>query len=626
MSRRWFPFSLWRSRYRPRVLTMFVFVAAVAVIVLSNLSFDETSFADGNGYYRSYGWPLIWHRVVIEPWENKAVGWYYSAPRLASSVALWLALLAALTGGCEWSLRRYRPRPRWSLRTLLIFIALVALACSWYTKVRRRAEGQDSIIVAMRSPDGAQRLFVERWGPKWLDLLGLDRFRRRIVLASYWKVGDAAQKDVSLSQLSDLRYLGLLETGGMTPAIAEALRGMRELRTLGIRVPGATSDLAAALDGLRGLRNLSISVSQTSEGPPKADEQVTAECFAAVGKMTRLETLSLSHLRLGEEALACLAGLPHLRSLDLDFGYDPWKAPDPETPDIEACLRSIAALPSLEQVTLRGVPAGSGKAALAALAGVKNVHWLCLKDMALRKEDLALLSDLPNLRTLTLENLNTEDHPLSHLPMLARLEALMVSDLRMTDDDLGHVTSLPRLKTLSLADRPNEFASHVTPTGLASLGSLESLEEVTLEGSYESPQSIAALVAVKRLKKLNLGGRPWPQDGDEGSLILDDGQELVALDLESTTRALQTLRQARPGIVVEMNIPPIFLQRDAAGDLPDTNRDMFPERPRPGVPGGETEWMTPAELAAFEKKGGRASFHGASWPTGMGNDIISVKF
>ncbi|HVX12696.1 MAG TPA: hypothetical protein VHC22_16060 [Pirellulales bacterium] len=116
--------AVWR--YRPRILTLIVFFVAAATIVLANLSYDEASVATEQGWvptisYRSYGWPIIWHRVVLSfvfagmGGYYSGVGWYYSAPRLVANLLVWLMLLTASSGACEWLLRRYRPRLRWNM-------------------------------------------------------------------------------------------------------------------------------------------------------------------------------------------------------------------------------------------------------------------------------------------------------------------------------------------------------------------------------------------------------------------------------------------------------------------------------------------------------------------------------
>jgi hypothetical protein len=81
-------------RFRPRILTLVVFVAVAAVIVLANLSFDEAYDGDGALHHRSFGWPIVWHRLIltgIRFLNNECiVGWYYSAPRLAANLLLCL--------------------------------------------------------------------------------------------------------------------------------------------------------------------------------------------------------------------------------------------------------------------------------------------------------------------------------------------------------------------------------------------------------------------------------------------------------------------------------------------------------------------------------------------------------
>ena len=181
------------SRFRPRILTLIVFLVVAAMLVLANLSFDETSVGSERGWlstisYRSYGWPIIWHRLVLHLRPSamvahySIVGWYYSAPRLAANLLLWLLLLTVSSGACEWMSRRYRPRLRWSLRTLLVFVAMAAGLCAWYAKARDWAAFQDQIIASSQG-----ELSAERWGPQWLDLLGIDRFRRRIVHGVLYK-------------------------------------------------------------------------------------------------------------------------------------------------------------------------------------------------------------------------------------------------------------------------------------------------------------------------------------------------------------------------------------------------------------------------------------------------------
>jgi hypothetical protein len=161
------------SRYRPRVLTLAVLAAIGAVIVLANLSegyslreatnaplipanleFDLTEPRDrASGqrypvlYNMSYGWPLLWRQYVIGIGMQVGVaigvaGECYSVSRLAGNMAIWLTMLALPAGICEWLVRRYRPRLRFSLRTMLAAMGLAAALCGWSVAVRNRAAVQ----------------------------------------------------------------------------------------------------------------------------------------------------------------------------------------------------------------------------------------------------------------------------------------------------------------------------------------------------------------------------------------------------------------------------------------------------------------------------------------------------
>ena len=127
------------SRYRPRALTLLVIAAIAALLVLANLSdvvgkrLPPRSTADNwrfdvqappeddpqplTVWHLSYGWPLLWRQYVIfAAWGGPDVHECHSAGRLATNAVVWFAMLAAPAATCEWLLRRYKPRLRWSLR------------------------------------------------------------------------------------------------------------------------------------------------------------------------------------------------------------------------------------------------------------------------------------------------------------------------------------------------------------------------------------------------------------------------------------------------------------------------------------------------------------------------------
>lgn len=585
------------SRYRPRVLTLIVFFAAAAVTALANLSYDEG--AAGGIEHRSYGWPLIWHRVVLSGHrmggDLRVVGWYWNLPRLAANVAMWLALLTALATACEWLLRRYRPRPRWSMRTLLAFVAVVAVVCGWYARARNRAAIQDALIPE-RGAYGVPLVFVDRWGPKWLDLLGMDRLRRRVVLANSWFLDPhepaTEQRFLQLARAPELRHLVEFHVDELSATTARALGGMRQLQTLKIHLKRLTPDLPAALSELTQLRKLSISWgwSETeSEPADDNDARLVDECLAAIGNMARLEALRLQALPLRGRGLACLAGAKELKSLDVDFWNGDWKGSRPEAPIAEDALRAIATL--------------------------TQVECLRLNHLKVRNEALACLAGLTNLKTLSLSSLKTHDQPaFSHLPSLPRLEALEIHLWDVEENDLRRLAAMPRLKSLSF------FSLYGIP--MAALTSLDSLEEVQVETGNSWPEEIEGLRAVKRLKRLHLSqfGYPVPP----AILTLDDGKELYVAenDLDGFQHACKALRQSKPGLVIDTETMPVFRDVFSLSNL----KIETPERPATWLPGGDLTWMTPKELADFEQSRGRASFYGVTIPGEQGQEAITTEF
>ena len=107
--------------------------------------------------------------------------------------------------------------------------------------------------------------------------------------------------------------------------------------------------------------------------------------------------------------------------------------------------------------------------------------------------------------------------------------------------------------------------------------------------------------------------------------MLDDGKELSVDDLEACKRALGALRKSKPGIVIDTEKMPALQSLKKRGMEDWFGYDAAPNRPSSWLPGGDTQWMTPLELADFEKSGGRASFSGATFP-GENDRLFTVEF
>jgi hypothetical protein len=537
---------------------MIALVAVAAMLVLSNLSYDGETHL-GHVWPKSYGWPLIWHRYVAVSWEYgdwRTVGWYYSPARLIANLAMWLVMLAIASAACEWPLRRYRPRIRWSLRTMLAGVALAAALCGWFAAARQRAELQDPIIVELRSPWG-NSVAVKRWGPKWLDLFGVDRYRRTIVGVGGVSAGEAGAASLSgAARITSLEFLAC-------------------------RIDRVTPEVAAALNDMRQLRELCIE-RVLNDDPEDDDKELERdERLPPIGNLLRLEDLEVRGLIVDNESLASLA---KLKTVSLHAGC---------TDDKNDTF---------------------WRRNLAAIGGMSQLEHLEFVGLRLRDESLAHLAGLTHLKSLDLGSVTTEGSTsLGCLPSLPRLEWLDLGSADINDENLRCIVAQRQLKTLSL------YGTSVTAAGMAELAPLEFLEELEIDGEMASAELLQALGALKRLKTLHLALRVSRGPPKYAALALDDGKKLFvrATELDRVRRAMQSLRKVRPGIVIDGGY--ITTPRNQgslhwwdAAEVAERPNSWMP--PMTWLPASDMPWMTATEAASFKSQGGWARFDAARWP------------
>lgn len=474
------------SRYRQRLLTLALLAVIAAMIVLSNLTYDGGSYQE-DFFQVSYGWPLIWHRYV--GFRNATVDWHYSAGRLAANSSIWFVMLALPGLTLEWLLRRYPPRLQCSLRTMLLTVAIAAVGCAWFSATRRRADIQDALVAHVE--DSAR---FSRWGPRWLDLLGVDRFRRHIVrldqLTLYAANGEDERLLRGLAQLSHLRDLSLT-TDRMTPALTHALKRMQQLRRFEL-------DLQ-----------------------PEADEawSTPLPVLPPLGNMRHLKTLTLRGVTIDEQSLRGLTGL---RSLTLDL----WTRFDDDD--------------------------GLRRNRLAAIGNVVQLEHLDLSARVVDSGDLAFLGGFRNLKTLRFDCFDTDPvFFLSHLPPLPNLESLNVDSsvfLREQAERFRRAAELESLRMNTAQFRSAKMG--VAVVGLPQLASLEHLAELQIDGQAVTPATFDALRALKRLRTLRLS---LPSLGARlpSGLTIGRNSEVVVLDDGGFCRAIEALRQSNPGITID---------------------------------------------------------------------------
>ena len=552
-----------RILWRPRITTLVVLLAIAAPTVLANMSFevsqlDRLTYTPGSTFKVSFGWPLVWNWYVVAPFDD-VYGWDFSAMRLAGNVLICLAgfVLAALTS--EWLLRRWRLKVRFSLRTMMAAVALIAVLCAWGASVWKRAEEQDSLVAS--GLDASNLLVRKRVGPKWLGLVVPDRLRRCVVGAqidigrSPWDDEAEMDADQSENPNDDEQSLPMDDEGSedfdeisdedldrREEELLKRLGRLPALRFLDIDCVRVTPAVAKALTELRQLRSLEL---QTM-GRVWSEEARPVD-LAWLGKLRQLEHISL--LPVHSDDFASLSGVTNLKSLVVDLSDC-----EHDEPEIEKRLAAIGKLTQLRRVYLYGFPG----AHIAQLAGLVNLKSLSLDfdfhdDPKKRQACLAAVGRMTQLKRLQLgsgEGLRVRPHDLACLRGLTNLKSLKLFISSFPEEShacLAEIGKLTQLRQLWLE-------GDLVGDGLAELAPLESLEEITSDNRMATVKSLESLTALKRLSDVCIAGL----DMDLAASTEEAGR---------LRRALQSLERARPGIA---------LDRDYDSFWMDDQKEQFP--------------------------------------------------
>ncbi len=167
----------------------------------------------------------------------------------------------------------FKWRFQFSIRSLLVLMVVVAVACSWLAAARKRAEGQKVAIVKLAGTVAYDYQFdaLDKFnpgatppGPAWLrELLGDDFFTTAISLnLDYTHVTDTDLE--YLKGLPELRDLGL-SGFYITDAGLEHLKGLTQLQSLRLASTPVTGIGLEHLKGLGGLKRLDLSRSRVTD-------------------------------------------------------------------------------------------------------------------------------------------------------------------------------------------------------------------------------------------------------------------------------------------------------------------------------------------------------------------------
>jgi hypothetical protein len=185
--------------------------------------------------------------------------------------------------------KRKRRWFQFSLRTVMIFTALVAVVCGWLgSKIERKREERDAVkaIEAL----GGVVIYDFQWvdyefvsdapppGPAWLRSLLGDEFFGAVDFVALRSRPEAIDDSLeSFKGLAQLRTLLLSETGVSDAGLAH-LRGLTHLRRLSLNRTNVTDAGIVNLYGLAELESLELAHTKVTDAGVKDLQKALPNC------------------------------------------------------------------------------------------------------------------------------------------------------------------------------------------------------------------------------------------------------------------------------------------------------------------------------------------------------------
>jgi hypothetical protein len=226
----------------------------------------------------------------------------------ATLVSLVLLAGGALVGWC------FKAKSQFSLATLLLLVAVIAVPCGWLAREAELARQQRAFVARIEA-HGERRIYYHGYAPgifpdfadprfmEWLTaVFGDDMFAE---LAEVWADQVTDLDFTVIARLKKLHVLDLRKTS-VTDADLAQLRGLTQLRWLYLDETGITDAGLVHLQELPQLDRLYIE----STG-------VTDSGLALLSQCKRLERLHLDGTAVSDEGLIHLTKVPRLNAVRL---------------------------------------------------------------------------------------------------------------------------------------------------------------------------------------------------------------------------------------------------------------------------------------------------------------------
>lgn len=231
-----------------------------------------------------------------------------------------------------------------------------------------------------------------------------------------------------------------------------------------------------------------------------------------VATMPKLERLYLNYTQITDDGLKQVAQMPLLTKLALegtkvsDRGVSllaKLKLRDLELSNLRITGEALAVVGNISTLNklYLGTYSPKGERNLSALASLKNLELLDLRENQISADDLAEVAQISSLKHLCLANCKVENGALQNLKSLEHLEVLDLAKNVLNPAKIKELAQLPALITLDLN------SSNVNDQALADLATvLPRLQNIDLRNTVVTEKGVMQLSKLLQLKSVELSG------------------------------------------------------------------------------------------------------------------------
>lgn len=375
-------------------------------------------------------------------------------------------------------------RQRFRLRTLLLFVSLVGLSL-WYPAWIVRRSAQDQVLLRrLNLPEASVN--YQQLGPsmlRWILPIENSRVVRSIHI---WQQDGRETNWGVLQEFQHLKSVGLHAVNMRDEEFA-AMGVLSHVEELEITHSPLTDRAIRDLARWPKLRRLNIHGTQATPNALRALRNAPA--------LERVDTSYYSPRILSELGIK-------IDDLPFDLLIFPRsRTTEPQRTASEGSARLDVRAANInvsgEEVFVN-VGSNWEDAHLSALRELPRVTKLSLHSKNVTDKGMAYLVEVPELRHLTLFAPNVTDDGMHTLSKLTELKSLFIADGDISDDGLQSISGMTGLTRLSIG------LPMVTDTGLRTMGQCTNLESLSLNCNVTT-DGLTFLPQLTKLRELHLG-------------------------------------------------------------------------------------------------------------------------